>query len=111
MHDGGPEHEAELRAFADAIARAPRDAAKVGAARAALLAVAGEEALHDAVATAAAFASITRVVDTSGHTDPMMEMVIKPIFEHSPPAKVLATIASVAVVAVGVALAALALRR
>ena len=50
------------------MATQPRDIANVTAARDALRAVAGHEAVIDAVATTAYFAFITRVVDASGHT-------------------------------------------
>ena len=57
------------------LGKQPKDASKVQKARDAVRAAAGEDAAADAVATAAFFAFMTRVVDASGHTNPMMSYV------------------------------------
>jgi hypothetical protein len=70
----------------------------VAAARDALRAAAGDDAVVEAAATAANFALFTRVVDATGHTDPMMELQ-----KRGPSARAwLAIAAALAIVAVGV---------
>ena len=70
----------------------------MAAARDALRAAAGDDAVVEAAATAANFALFTRVVDATGHTDPMMELQ-----KRGPSARTwLAIAAALAIVAVGV---------
>ena len=106
--DGQPAHAAELAAIGDVLTTTPRDGAKVKAAREALRAAAGsDEAIHDAVATAAFFAFMTRVVDTSGHTNPMMEVA-----KHGLPGRVkLMFVAAAGVALVAIVAAAFLARR
>ncbi|MEQ1874299.1 MAG: hypothetical protein ABL953_11280 [Ilumatobacteraceae bacterium] len=62
--DAGLPHDAELVAFTDAVAGV--DEAALVAARAALVASAGEEFMIDAAAVVANFEMMTRVADGSG---------------------------------------------
>jgi hypothetical protein len=100
LADGQPAHKAALAALGDTLAQAPRASARVAAAREELRGCAGDEAVADAVATAAFFAFMTRVVDTSGHTNPMMELSRRAPSKG----KLLAGAALLAALAAGVAL-------
>ena len=58
--------------LAELLAKTPRDELAVGKVVDEVAACLGEEALFDAIGTAAFFSFMTRVVDASGHTNPIV---------------------------------------
>lgn len=67
--------QAQLKAFAVAFARSPCDPDLVGCAAIPLLENVGEDAFGEALGVVAFFAFLSRVVDTTGHTHPMLSVV------------------------------------